>query len=95
MSSYLAMFHSARGILFADGFREKSHFAVARYLEDLYGNKGLLEAKWVDLLDHYREVRHDDQYSTSFYATKDDCEKALKTAGEFVSAMKDLLNKIK
>jgi uncharacterized protein (UPF0332 family) len=24
ISSYLAMFHSARGILFADGFREKS-----------------------------------------------------------------------
>ena len=26
--SYLAMFHAARAILFADGFREKSHFAV-------------------------------------------------------------------
>jgi len=34
LSSYLAMFHAARATLFADGFREKSHFAVARYLED-------------------------------------------------------------
>lgn len=29
LSSYLAMFHAARAILFSDGYREKSHFAVA------------------------------------------------------------------
>ena len=34
LSSYLAMFHSARAILFRDGYREKSHYCVARYLEE-------------------------------------------------------------
>ena len=72
--SYLAMFHAARAILFADGFREKSHFTVARYLENRYVDKGLLEEKWVKLLDHYREMRHQDQYSTSFFTTEEEAE---------------------
>ncbi len=59
MSSYLVMFHSARAILFLDGYREKSHACVARYLEDQYVNGKKLERKWVDLLDHHREIRHE------------------------------------
>ncbi len=31
-AGYMAMFHSARALLFRDGLREKSHFCVARYL---------------------------------------------------------------
>lgn len=94
MSSYLAMFHSARGILFGDGFREKSHFALARYLEDKYAKKSLLEIKWIELLDHYRETRHDDQYSTSFFATQTDAEKALNAARAFVERIRELPAKI-
>ena len=94
MSSYLAMFHAARGILFADGFREKSHFAVARYLEDRYVSKGLLEAKWVALLDHFRETRHDDQYSTTFFATREDAGSALDSVRTFVKRVEELAAKI-
>lgn len=90
LSSYNAMFHIARSILFRDGLREKSHFAVAKYLEDKYVEKGLLEEKWIKLLDHYRETRHDDQYSTSFIATKEEAEKAFDTSKEFFRRMKKL-----
>jgi len=93
ISSYLAMFHSARSMLFADGFREKSHFAVARYLEDRYKNNGKLEEKWINLLDHFRETRHNDQYSTTFLVAEDDAESALKSAKEFVERMKELAGK--
>ena len=93
ISSYFDMFHSARAMLFADGFREKSHFAVARYLEDKYTKQGLLENKWIALLDHFRETRHDDQYSTTFFVTEDDAESALGSAREFVERMKELAKK--
>lgn len=56
LSSYLAMFHSARALLYFDGYREKSHFCIARYLEEKYVRKRLLESKWVELLDHYRDL---------------------------------------
>lgn len=95
LSSYLAMFHSARAILFFDGFREKSHFCIARYLQDRYVKKNLLESKWVELLDHYRELRHEDQYSISFFTTEEEAENALGTAREFVGRMGRLLETIK
>ena len=91
LSSYLAMFHSARAILFLNGFREKSHFAVARFLEDSYAKKNLLEKRWIDLLDHYRETRHNDQYSTSFIVSEEEAKNALRSAKEFVKRIKKLL----
>jgi len=45
LASYMVFFHSARAILFFDGFREKSHFCVARYLEELYVKTGKLETE--------------------------------------------------
>lgn len=91
MASYLAIFHSARSILFNDGWREKSHFCIARYLEEKYAKENLLEMKWIELLDHYREIRHDDQYSTSFFAVKEEAENGIKKSREFVERMEKLL----
>ena len=94
MASYLALFHSARAILFFDGFREKSHYCVARYLEEKYAKNNFLENKWIELLDHYRELRHDDQYSTSFFATKEESQNGIGKAKEFVERMEKLLGEI-
>ncbi|MCL4457292.1 MAG: HEPN domain-containing protein [Nitrospirae bacterium] len=94
LSSYLAMFHSARAILFFDGYREKSHACVARYLEDQYVSKKKLEKKWVELLDHHREIRHDDQYDLSFYSSDEEARKALGSAGQFLQRMKYLLDSL-
>lgn len=91
LSSYLAMFHSARAILFIDGFREKSHYCVARYLEEKYAKKNLLERKWIELLDHYRELRHSNQYGLTFFVIKIEAEKGFHAAKEFVERMNELL----
>jgi uncharacterized protein (UPF0332 family) len=90
ISSYLAMFHASRAILFRDGFREKSHYCIARFLEDNYVKKKKLEEEWVLLLDHYRGLRHDDQYGTDFYVTTEEAGEALSTANRFVERMEKL-----
>lgn len=95
LSSYLAMFHSARALLFLDGYREKSHACVARYLEEHYVRKRKLEKKWVELLDHHREIRHNDQYDLSFYSSDEEAKEALESAGQFLQRMKHLLNTLK
>jgi uncharacterized protein (UPF0332 family) len=95
LSSYLAMFHSARAVLFLDGYREKSHACVARYLEEQYVSKKKLEKKWVELLDHHREIRHNDQYDLSFYSSDEEAKEALELAGQFLQRMKRLLNTFK
>ncbi len=94
LASYMVMFHAARTILFLDGFREKSHACVARYLEEKYVKTGKLDKKWVELLDHSREIRHNDQYNLSFFSTREDAEKALKSADDFFAAMEALFNSI-
>lgn len=86
------MFHSARAILFKDGFREKSHACIARFLEHMYVKPGILEQKYVDLLDHRREIRHQNQYSFNFISTEEDCEQALETTKMFLSEMGKLIN---
>jgi uncharacterized protein (UPF0332 family) len=94
LASYMVMFHSARAILFFDGFREKSHACVARYLEEKYVKTKKLKKKWVDLLDHHREIRHNDQYDLSFFSTDEEAEQAVKSASEFLSKMRELLNSL-
>jgi uncharacterized protein (UPF0332 family) len=94
LASYMVMFHAARAILFFDGFREKSHACVARYLEEKYVKTGKLDKKWVELLDHSREIRHGDQYDLSFSSTKEEAENALKSANGFSAAMESLFEAI-
>jgi len=90
LASYMAMFHAARAILFLDGFREKSHACVARYLEEKYVKTGKLEMNWIELLDHYREIRHDDQYSLNFFSTKEEAGKSFESASHFLARIKVL-----
>lgn len=92
-AAYLAMFHAARAILFVDGFREKSHACVARYLAQ-YVQRKKLEQEWIDLLDHHREIRHQDQYNLNFFAVEEDARKALESATKFMQRMKQLFSEI-
>ena len=95
LASYMVMFHAARAILFLDGFRERSHACIARYLEEKKVKKGLLEKEWVQLLDHHREIRHDDQYDLSFFSTKEEASQAVKSAGRFLKRMEELFEALK
>ncbi|MCK4399467.1 HEPN domain-containing protein [Candidatus Bathyarchaeota archaeon] len=90
MCSYLAMFHAARSILYRDGYREKSHYCVARYLESRYVDRGCLEVEWVDLLDHYRELRHRNQYDLNLNISPEEAEDALDAAARFLERMRRL-----
>jgi len=94
LASYMVMFHSARAILFHDGYREKSHACVARYLEEKYAKTGKLEKKWVELLDHHREVRHVNQYDLSFFSTDEEAGKAIESSVKFLERMKSLFNSL-
>ena len=94
MSAYLAVFHAARSVLFLDGYSEKSHACIARYLEEKYVRKGLLEPEWVEMLDHFRELRHTDQYSFNFFTSTGESEDTIKRSKEFVSRMEKLVNEI-
>jgi len=83
VASYVAMFHCARSLLIKDGFRERSHYCVVRYVEEKYASKGAVDNSVVDLLDRYRELRQEDVYDINFAATEEDAKEAVKNA-EFI-----------
>lgn len=92
-SLYLAIFHSARAVLFRDGVREKSHYCVGVYLEK-YVDEGVLEEDWVLIFDRIRSVQHTDQYSFQMHPSKEEVDSGIDIAGKFVDRMEKLLEEV-
>jgi len=93
MTCYQAIFLSARSVLLKDGYREKSHACVARYLEEKYVKLGEIDIKWVELLDRYRDLRHDDEYNVFFLASKEDCQELINFSSEFIDEMEGIIKR--
>ena len=89
MSSYAALFDACRAVLFKDGFRERSHVCVVRYLEVKY-SKQLGEENLL-LLDQYREMRHLVVYASEYYSTEEEAEKLVKFASKLISKIEKLI----
>ena len=92
LTCYQAIFLSAKSVLFKDGYREKSHACVTRYLEENYVKPGKLDIKWLELLDRFRDMRHDDEYNVFFMASKENCEEIIEFADEFIAAMRKIIH---
>jgi uncharacterized protein (UPF0332 family) len=91
-STYVAIFHGARAILFRDGIREKSHFCIEQYLQT-YVISGALELRWVVLYGNIRSKRDVNQYGFEPPATKEEVEASLHLATQFIDRMEQLLTK--
>ena len=90
VNCYSSMFHSARALLFKDGFKEKSHYAVYVYLKERYYSK--IELKFLNELNILRLDRHE-----VFYALEEPeldkagLKKSIKLAGEFIESINKIL----
>lgn len=89
--AYLAIFNSCRAILFKDGFRERSHACIARYLEERHSDE--IPKDHIDLLDHFRETRHDVQYEADYFAEKETAEQIIGFAEKFLALAKKIIEK--
>jgi uncharacterized protein (UPF0332 family) len=88
---YNAFFHTARALLFKDGIKERSHFCIARYMEEKYVHKNLLNANFLNYLDTLRDARHDTQYSLDITGIEIDLGAAIGICGEFMKAVEGLI----
>lgn len=88
--AYESMFHAARAILIRDGYRERSHYCVVRYLNESYAKKGLLSVRTVTMIDNYRELRHNAAYSLEFKAKERDAKDAVNDAELIINEIKAL-----
>lgn len=92
VNAYSAMFHAARAVLFTDGFREKSHYAVYVYLKEKYSSK--IEPKFLNELNILRLERHDIFYD--FEEPELDAgeiSKSILLIEEFIKKIKEVIKK--
>lgn len=89
--SYQAAFHAARALLIADGWREKSHACVSRYIEERHAKSGKLDMAIPAMLDRMRSIRHDSQYNPEFVATEADAATMVKSAATVLAAVKKII----
>lgn len=87
VKAYYAVFHSAKGILFTMGLREKSHFAVGEALDAL-SKEGKLESRYVSDFKACMSARQAADYHYDY--SEKTAKEIFNIADEFVEWMKKL-----
>lgn len=91
IGAYSAMLDAGRAVLFRDGWRERSHACVARYLEAKHGKELGIAA--IDLFDQYRDKRHKTMYSGDYYPDMAEASRVVQFAEEFMRKISALVKK--
>jgi len=86
LSLYNAFFHAARALLFKDGIKERSHYCIARYLENHYEL-----GKHIDIFETIMGIRHNVQYSTEKVEIEEDLSSFCEMCREFIKKVESLI----
>lgn len=87
--AYVCLLNASKAILLKDGFQEKSHVCIIRYLEAKHLPR--LGKETIRALDSFRETRHDVQYSASFRASESQAKEIVGFAKSFLSEAGDIV----
>lgn len=82
IAAYYLAFHSARALIYSQGYREKSHYFLLVALKSLFVDKSLLEKDLVSRLHNAMILREEADYHGEF--SKEGAESALELADEFI-----------
>lgn len=90
VKSYYSMFHAARAVLFYFGYREKRHFAIGVFLEDIV-KKGKLESLYLEYFSAAMEAREGADYRYEY--SENTANSILEYAEEFIGSMKRIISR--
>jgi uncharacterized protein (UPF0332 family) len=87
VSAYTSMFHAARALLFRDGHKERSHYALCIYTKEKYGDR--IEKRYIHELNTLRMQRHDLMYGLEERSEvrEAEAESAISIAGGFLKSI--------
>ncbi len=91
VSAYTCMFHCARALLFKDGYKERSHFALGVYLKQNYRSK--IESRFLNQFDSLRLQRHEVLYGLERNSQEDKQEAidSVLLANDFYIAVNEIV----
>lgn len=89
--SYYAIFHAIRAVNILDGFDASKHSSVIAHFNQFYVHSGKFDRNTYKLIDSAYRIREKCDYSDFFIASKEDSEKQIKNAEEFISSVEKFL----
>ena len=89
ITAYYSMFHSARTLLYAKGYREKSHYWLIVAMQSLYVEKGLMDESIVSEFHDAMVLREDADYHGEF--SKEGAEITLESAENFLKKARSIV----
>lgn len=91
ISLYNAFFHISRVLLYKDGIKERSHYCIARYIEEEYVNSDKLNTKFLNAFETIMSIRHNIQYSTEVVEIDIDLNEFYNICEEYSAEVEKLL----
>ena len=88
IQAYYSMFHSARALLYAKDYRERSHHCLIAALRVLYVDTRLVPGSLIEALGKGKRLREDADYYNRW--SQEGAEFALEAARDFLSRAQDL-----
>jgi len=76
------MYHSARALVFFKGFRERSHYCLVVALQELFVDKGTLNADLVESFRNSMRLRESADYRSDF--SEEGALLVVERAGQFL-----------
>ena len=88
IQSYYSMFHSARALLYAQGYRERSHYCLIAAMRALYVEKGSLSHRLLESFQLGKTLRENADYYGEF--SREAAAQLLEDAGRFLETARKL-----
>lgn len=66
VQAYYAMFHTARALLYSQGYREKSHYYLIVAIKSIFVESGELDVRFVEAFQTAKVLRENADYENEF-----------------------------
>ena len=88
---YNSVFHSARALLYLNGIKEKSHYCMQKYLEEISSEKKILSSEELSLFDLLRGIRQEVQYNAVKIRFEEDFNELYNKSEDFLEKIKKIV----
>ncbi|PIR25760.1 MAG: hypothetical protein COX62_02085 [Deltaproteobacteria bacterium CG_4_10_14_0_2_um_filter_43_8] len=92
IQAYYVMFHTARSLLFAKGYRERQHRCLRIAVAHLYAKEGEVFSRFIDDFQLAKQMRENADYESDF--SELGARKLVKRAEAFLAYAKKLMKPV-
>ena len=89
IQAYYAMFHTARALLYSEGYREKSHYCLMVAIRAIFVARAILDVRMVEAFQMAKALREEADYENEF--SKDSANELVEKAEQLFARAQEIL----